>query len=66
MNSKDERISGSILGAKLKITHLSFADDLLLFTGGDLLSIIALHKCFLLFSEVSVLQANMGKNAVFW
>ncbi|XP_016446643.1 uncharacterized protein LOC107771713 [Nicotiana tabacum] len=47
--------------AKLGITHLIFADDLLLFAKGNLTSIIALHKCFSQFSEASGLQANLGR-----
>ncbi|XP_019262453.1 PREDICTED: uncharacterized protein LOC109240278 [Nicotiana attenuata] len=47
--------------AKLGITHLSFADDLLLFAKGNLSSINALYKCFRQFSEASGLQANLVK-----
>ncbi|XP_019241332.1 PREDICTED: uncharacterized protein LOC109221313 [Nicotiana attenuata] len=52
--------------AKLGITHLSFADDLLLFAKGNLSSITALHKCFSQFSEASGLQANLGKSCVYF
>ncbi|XP_075074296.1 uncharacterized protein LOC142161947 [Nicotiana tabacum] len=49
---------------KLGITHLSFADDLLLFSRGDLTSISTLHQYFSQFSKASGLQANMGSNTI--
>nr|XP_016493285.1 PREDICTED: uncharacterized protein LOC107812650 [Nicotiana tabacum] len=52
--------------AKLGITHLSFADDLLLFSRGHLPSIAALHRCFSQFSQTSGLQANLGKSFVYF
>nr|XP_016514969.1 PREDICTED: uncharacterized protein LOC107831694 [Nicotiana tabacum] len=39
--------------AKLKITHMSFVDDLLLFSIGDMKSVNALHQAFKQFSEAS-------------
>ncbi|XP_059285068.1 uncharacterized protein LOC132038412 [Lycium ferocissimum] len=50
--------------AKIRITHLCFANDLLLFSRGDLSSIIALQNCFLTFSQASRLQPNLGK--IYW
>ncbi|XP_020266575.1 uncharacterized protein LOC109842073 [Asparagus officinalis] len=50
----------------LKITHLIFADDLLLFSKGDLHSVNILYKCFKHFSDVSDLEANPGKCKVFY
>lgn len=50
--------------AKLGITHLSIADDLLLFARGDLQSVIALYRYFNYFSQTSGLQANLGKSSV--
>ncbi|XP_019264507.1 PREDICTED: uncharacterized protein LOC109242131 [Nicotiana attenuata] len=51
---------------KLGITHLSFADDLLLFSRGDLLSTSTLYQYFSQFSKASGLQANMGKSSVYF
>ncbi|XP_060201922.1 uncharacterized protein LOC132630358 [Lycium barbarum] len=51
---------------KLGITHISFADDLLLFTRGDLSSIKALYRYFQEFSGASGLQENLGKSAVYF
>ncbi|XP_059310868.1 uncharacterized protein LOC132062283 [Lycium ferocissimum] len=48
--------------AKLGITHLSFTNDLLLFSRGDPVSVRALHKCFLILSEASGLQPNLVRN----
>ncbi|XP_059306153.1 uncharacterized protein LOC132057530 [Lycium ferocissimum] len=52
--------------AKVRITHISFADDLLLFTRGDLPSVKALYACFTEFSKSSGLQANLGKSSVYF
>ena len=51
--------------AKLDVTHLCFADDLLLFSRGDLNSIKELHKCFTEFSQASGLQANLNKSSIY-
>ncbi|XP_075109158.1 putative mitochondrial protein AtMg01250 [Nicotiana tabacum] len=48
---------------KLNITHLSFADDLLMFARGDSNSVQALHACFKQFLVASGLQANLTKSA---
>nr|XP_016474527.1 PREDICTED: uncharacterized protein LOC107796285 [Nicotiana tabacum] len=50
--------------AKLKIAHLSFADDLLLFSRGDLKSVNALHQAFKQFLEASGLQAYLHKSSI--
>lgn len=52
--------------SKLGITHLSFADDLLLFSSGDMASVTALHKCFTTFSEASGLQPNLIKSSIYF
>ncbi|XP_059302007.1 uncharacterized protein LOC132053931 [Lycium ferocissimum] len=52
--------------ARLGITHLSFTDDLLLFSRGDLNSSAALHKAFITFSQASDLQANLNKSSVYF
>ena len=51
--------------AKLDVTHLCFADDLLLFSRGDLNSIKELHKCFIEFYQASGLQANLNKSSIY-
>ncbi|XP_059316204.1 uncharacterized protein LOC132067084 [Lycium ferocissimum] len=48
------------------ITHLCFADDLLLFARGDESSIRLLHDKFSLFSEASGLKANLAKSQVYF
>nr|XP_016440054.1 PREDICTED: uncharacterized protein LOC107765869 [Nicotiana tabacum] len=52
--------------AKLGITDLSFADDLLMFTRGDIASVAAMQQCLLHFSAASSLKANMGKSCVYF
>ncbi|XP_059281232.1 uncharacterized protein LOC132034914 [Lycium ferocissimum] len=51
--------------AKLGITYLSFADDLLLFARGDFESVVALHQCFTQVTQASVLQTNLDKSSVY-
>lgn len=50
--------------AKLGITHLSFADDLFIFSRGDSDFVQALQKCFKLFSQAQGLQANLTKSSI--
>ncbi|XP_060212233.1 uncharacterized protein LOC132639857 [Lycium barbarum] len=52
--------------AKLGLSHLCFADDLLLFTRGDLPSVSVMHKYFTIFSQASGLQENLGKSSVYF
>ncbi|XP_059288814.1 uncharacterized protein LOC132042227 [Lycium ferocissimum] len=52
--------------SKLGITHLSFADDLLLFAKADVASVTALQHCFKSFSQASGLQANLEKSSVYF
>ncbi|XP_060170346.1 uncharacterized protein LOC132601264 [Lycium barbarum] len=51
---------------KLGVTHLCFADDLLMFSKGDLNSILAMQQCFLNFSAASGLQENLGKSSIYF
>ncbi|GKA83579.1 RNA-directed DNA polymerase, eukaryota, reverse transcriptase zinc-binding domain protein, partial [Tanacetum coccineum] len=47
--------------ARLKITHLSFADDLLVLCNGDANSVKVIKKALDSFSKVSGLHPNLGK-----
>ncbi|XP_060202183.1 uncharacterized protein LOC132630638 [Lycium barbarum] len=50
----------------MKITHLCFADDLLLFAKGDCPSVQAMMECLKQFSAASGLQANMGESCIYF
>ncbi|KAL0415627.1 UNVERIFIED_CONTAM: hypothetical protein Slati_3394600 [Sesamum latifolium] len=50
---------------KLKITHLLFADDLMLFSRGDLPSIHILMECLQEFRDISGLVVNTSKSSIF-
>ncbi|KAL0362130.1 UNVERIFIED_CONTAM: putative mitochondrial protein [Sesamum calycinum] len=50
---------------KLKITHLLFADDLMMFSRGDLPSIHILMECLQEFRDVSGLTVNTSKSSIF-
>ncbi|GJR50539.1 RNA-directed DNA polymerase, eukaryota, reverse transcriptase zinc-binding domain protein [Tanacetum coccineum] len=50
----------------LKITHLSFADDLLVFSPRDVKSIKVIKSALESFSEVSGLYPNLGKSTIFY
>lgn len=52
--------------AKLNISHLCFADDLLLFAREDTSSTYALRSCFQTYSHASGLLANLGKSSVYF
>lgn len=52
---------------RLAITHLMFADDLLMFSRGDVMSVQLLYAAFLKFSKASSgLEANLHKSAVYF
>ncbi|XP_074290277.1 uncharacterized protein LOC141617008 [Silene latifolia] len=52
--------------SKMKLSHLMFADDLLLFSKGDAASIMVMLRVFATFSQASGLQMNNNKtNAYF-
>ncbi|KAH0722573.1 hypothetical protein KY290_005225 [Solanum tuberosum] len=51
---------------KLGINHMCFADDLLLFSRGDVASITMIQQCFNEFSKSSGLLANLGKSSVYF
>ncbi|KAL0291713.1 UNVERIFIED_CONTAM: hypothetical protein Sangu_3261800 [Sesamum angustifolium] len=50
---------------KLKITHLLFADDLMMFSRGDLPSVHILMECLQEFRDVSGLAVNTSKSSIF-
>ncbi|XP_019248755.1 PREDICTED: uncharacterized protein LOC109228026 [Nicotiana attenuata] len=52
--------------SKFNITHLGFADDLLMFARGETGSGQALHHCFSQFSVASSLQANLTMSAIYF
>ncbi|XP_074266340.1 uncharacterized protein LOC141588817 [Silene latifolia] len=49
----------------LKLSHLAFADDLLLFCGGDSQSVRVMMRAFLSFSAVSGLHMNRDKSDLY-
>ncbi|XP_074306637.1 uncharacterized protein LOC141641891 [Silene latifolia] len=51
---------------KVKLTHLIFADDLLVFTRGDLPSIQAVNSCLSLFAAFSGLKINPMKSSLYF
>jgi hypothetical protein len=51
---------------KLDLTHVCFADDLLLFSRGDLGSVTQLFEAFEQFSIVSGLKANQAKSSIYF
>ncbi|XP_074300309.1 uncharacterized protein LOC141631549 [Silene latifolia] len=50
---------------KLGLSHLAFADNLLLFCRGDLASVRVLMRAFLSFSEASGLRMNQDKSEMY-
>lgn len=50
----------------LRLTHLSFADDLMMFCKGDRNSAIKMKAVFDQFSAVSGLKANLDKSCIFF
>ncbi|XP_020270820.1 uncharacterized protein LOC109846008 [Asparagus officinalis] len=50
----------------LKISHLIFADDLLLFAKGDLYSVQKLYQCGRDFSNTTGLEANLDKCSIYY
>ena len=50
---------------RAKITHLAFADDLLLFCRADVSSVSIIQRCLEEFFLMSGLRANIGKSLIF-
>ncbi|XP_060170738.1 uncharacterized protein LOC132601681 [Lycium barbarum] len=63
--SKNKRFKFHRKCQRLDITHLSFADDLLLFARGNLTSVALLHEKFTVFTAAG-LQANLPKSAIYY
>ncbi|GJV47841.1 hypothetical protein Tco_1438053 [Tanacetum coccineum] len=51
---------------ELKISHLCFADDLLVLCHGDLKSVKVVKRAFDIFSSISGLNPNISKSTVFF
>lgn len=51
---------------KLGLTHMMFADDLLMFCRADSTSVSILYKAFQEFSKASGLEANLNKSEVYF
>nr|XP_016444997.1 PREDICTED: uncharacterized protein LOC107770233 [Nicotiana tabacum] len=52
--------------SRLDLTHLSFADDFLLFTRGDTTSVVLLHQKFNPFQKFLGLKANLAKSSIYY
>ncbi|XP_020254147.1 uncharacterized protein LOC109831221 [Asparagus officinalis] len=65
MLKEDRRFKFHPKCSKMKLTHLIFADDLLMFGKADMSSIISLNTCLQDFCQVSGLEANPTKCAVY-
>ncbi|XP_062107185.1 uncharacterized protein LOC133818358 [Humulus lupulus] len=63
--AKDSKFQFHPRCKSLALTHLCFADDLLLFCKGDYVSAILMLRAFKLFVNSSGLKANLGKSAVY-
>ncbi|XP_022880650.1 uncharacterized protein LOC111397919 [Olea europaea var. sylvestris] len=51
--------------AQLKITHLTFADDFMLFARGDVMSLDILLNCLSIFGGMLGLNINVGKSCIY-
>lgn len=51
---------------RFNITHLSFANDLLMFSRGDLTLVKLLHDKFSIFTSTSRLQENLSKSGIYY
>ncbi|XP_062100629.1 uncharacterized protein LOC133806538 [Humulus lupulus] len=63
--AKDSKFQFHPRCKSLALTHLCFADDLLLFCKGDYVSATLLLRAFKLFENSSGLKANIGKSVVY-
>lgn len=50
---------------RLNITHMMFADDLVMFSRADVTSVSTIFNAFLKFSKVSGLEANLDKSNIY-
>ncbi|CAH9116346.1 unnamed protein product [Cuscuta europaea] len=65
MKTKVSKFNYHPLCSSLSITHLAFADDLMLFSRGDVHSINILMKALEEFGDTSGLKINHGKSNIF-
>lgn len=49
----------------MELTHLCFADDLLIFSHGDVDSILGIKRLLAVFYYISGLKLNVGKSEIF-
>ncbi|XP_016505979.2 uncharacterized protein LOC107823783 [Nicotiana tabacum] len=52
--------------SRLDLTHLSFVDDLLLFTRGYTTYVVLFHQKFNTFSEASRIKENLAKSSIYY
>lgn len=52
--------------SKIKLTHLCFADDLLIFSGADMDSVLTIKEVLADFEDLSGLKANLMKSNFFF
>ena len=50
----------------MRLVHLSFANDLLIFSGSQLESVQAINNILMHFSAISGMKINEGKSSVFF
>lgn len=64
--SRREEFSFRYKCSTMKLTHLIFADDLMLFSKGDLQSVVLMKRALKAFAAVSGLEASPEKTAIYF
>lgn len=64
--SRREDFGFHYICSALNITHLVFADDLMMFCKGEVRSVLLLIRAMKAFSKVSGLKANNDKSAIYF